>query len=394
MTRIGTSFSELDRAVTAAETASREALSRAGIPRADIAFVFSTIHHRTHFSDALEQVRKTTGASTVLGASGYGILTEEGEIERQPAIAVMVIRSDELDAVSFCIPNLQESSFRAGEKAAETVNRGGIAPRLVMIFPDTFSFNASGFFDGFESATGYTPVIGGTASEDGSEERSFQFHGSEVSIDSVTGVALNGNFQFETGITQTCQPFGEPIQVTRADGNLIYEIDGRPAYDIFLEYLSQIEHEVPDETFRKIFLGLPMRSFQTEFLQPHYLTRNIMEINEKKGALSCATPVEQGDFMTFAVRDSRRARHATEKMLRDLRERLGDARPLCGFYFNCCARGLSLYGRPNQDIALIRRAFPGVPVIGFFSYGEIAPVDHVNHLHHYSGALTLLARNP
>ena len=116
-----------------------------------------------------------------------------------------------------------------------------------------------------------------------------------------------------------------------------------------------------------------------------------MGVNARKGMLACVAPVEEGEFVTFAVRDPNRARKDMKIMLEDLRERVAPSRPRFGFYFNCCARGQSLYGKPNEDTALIRQFFPGVPILGFFTFGELAPMDHVNHLHQYSGVLTLIA---
>ena len=118
-----------------------------------------------------------------------------------------------------------------------------------------------------------------------------------------------------------------------------------------------------------------------------------MGVNVKKGMLTCVTPVEEGEFVTFTVRDPNFARQDLTMTLEDLKLRLSPSAPSFGLYFNCCARGRSLYGEANQDIALIKSHFPNLPLIGFFTYGEIAPVDHVNHLHHYAGVLTLFAEN-
>ena len=116
-----------------------------------------------------------------------------------------------------------------------------------------------------------------------------------------------------------------------------------------------------------------------------------MSVNAKKGMLACAAPVEQGDFVTFAVRDPDQARQHMTQMLHDLKQRVEPDKPDFGFYFNFCTRGQTLYGEPNQDISMIRDFFPDVPIIGFFTYGELAPVDYVNHLHHYSGVLSLVS---
>lgn len=392
MTRVATSYSDLRNAEKAAEFISTSALHKAGISKADLAIVFVSANHRRKYSDILKKIKKLTGAKKIVGASGYGVLTDEIELEREPGLALMVLSSEKIESASFLIRHLQENNLRAGERVGEAVRESGIDPSLLLVFPDTFSFQSHLFFDGLESTYGYLPMIGGTASEDGRAEKAYQMEGEDVTFDAVSGLILGGGLRIETGITQSCQPFGEPLQITRSSGNMIYEMNGRPAYDIFLESLSQIEGDVnPSQLFQRVFLGVPLKSFQTDFSRSGYLVRNIMGVNAKKGLLACVAPVEQGEFITFAVRDPERAREDMKIMLEDLKLRLFPVKPKFGFYFNCCARGQSLYGTYDEDITLIRRYFPEVPLLGFFTYGEIAPIDHVNHLHHYSGVLTLVA---
>ena len=109
----------------------------------------------------------------------------------------------------------------------------------------------------------------------------------------------------------------------------------------------------------------------------------------KKGVLACMGPVEEGEFVTFTVRNPTFAREDLISTLEDLSHRMSPSDARFGIYINCCGRGEMLYKEKNHDVDLIRQYFPNTPLAGFFAYGEIAPLDHVNHLHHYSGILTL-----
>lgn len=387
----GTSYSTHKTASEAAHAAAAGAMKKSGAASAaDIAIFFASAKYRRHYDEILEVIGHVTGAKTLVGASGHGILTEETEIERHTGIGVMVMQSDSLSSASFLVTDLQENNLRAGEAVAHQL-RKRIQAELLLLFPDPFSFQSPLFFDGFENTCGYVPIIGGAAAGDSRETKTYQMEGRRVAYDAVCGLALGGNFRFETGITRSCRPFGEALQITRATGNAIYEIDGRPAYDILLESISHIEFPDPDQIFQNVFLGLPLKNFQTDFVSDHYLVRHIMGVNAKKGMLTCTSPVLEGEFVTFTFRDPGLARQDLRLVLKDLQERLAPSKPALGFYFNCCARGENLYGKQGEDMALIRQHFPNVPIVGFFSYGEIAPVDHVNHLHHHSGILTLIA---
>ena len=372
--------------------ASTQALERSGLSKADTLLVFSTFGGSNRWASVLKKLKISSGANRIVGSSAFGVLTERAEVEQRPSVAVMAFGGASESLHPFLIPHLQENNFRAGVALGESFREREFDPSLAVILPDAFSFQHGAFFDGFESEGNFCALIGGCASEAGGEDKALQWKGDQITFDSVSGLAFGKNFEFETGITQSCQPLGEPFQVTRSQGNVIFEMEGRPAYDIFLEQITQLHFEDTREVFHRLFLGLPIASYQTEFTRSRYLIRNIMGVNPRKGVLSCASQVEQGDYVTFAVRDPLRAKQDLLLMLEDLRQRADGREPAFGFYFNCCARGVSLYGTSGEDTSLIREYFPALPLIGFFTFGEIAPMDYVNHLHHYSGILSLAFR--
>ncbi len=389
MIRAGTGFSENTSLEKAVLEAAAQALDRTGSTKPNLLFLFATLKETHRWNGILKKLKALCGTSVVVGGSTYGVLTEQTEIEQKPSVAVMAVDGPQEDFHPFFIPHLQENNFRAGQMLAQNFREADLEPSLAMIFPDAFSFQHGAFFDGFESEIQFAPLIGGCTSERGGSEKTFQWMGERFSVDSVSGVAFGKNIEFEVGITQSCQPLGEPLQITRSQGNVIFEIEGRPAYDIFLELITQLRFEDTREVFHRLFLGLPITSFQTEFNRSRYLVRNIMGVNARKGVLACASQVEEGDYVTFALRDPLRAKEDLVLMLEDLKERADGRKPVFGHYFNCCARGMSLYGTPGEDTALIREYFPHMPLTGFFTFGEIAPLEYVNHLHHYSGVLAL-----
>jgi small ligand-binding sensory domain FIST len=389
MLRAGTGFSENHSIDKAAVEATKQALERGGLTRADTLLVFATLKESTKWGTILKKLKSLAGTDRVVGSSAFGVLTDQAEIEQKAGVAVMALEGDKDAFFPFLIPNLQENNFLAGTHLAHTLRDASFEPSLLMVLPDAYSFQQGPFFDGFESETSFVPLVGGCASEPGGEEKTFQWLGDRLSIDSVAGLAFGECFDFEIGITQSCSPLGEPFRITRSQGNTIHEIDGRPAYDIFLELITHLHLEDTREVFHRLFLGLPLTSFQTEFTRARYLVRNIMGVNARRGTLACASHVEQGDYVTFALRDPLKAKEDLVLMLQDMKERAAGRKPVFGLYFNCCARGMSLYGTSGEDTTLLHEYFPHLPVAGFFTFGEIAPIEQVNHLHHYSGVFAL-----
>jgi len=391
MIKVGTHYSKNQPPRQAAEIAAHGALARANLRQADIAIIFASIDYHNEYPLMLERVQEITHAKHIIGASAAGILTEDIEIERFPAVAIMVIESDTLGFQTALHRNLQESSFQAGVQLGETFSGPESGNRLSLLFPDPFSFQGGPFFMGLEQRIPHLPIAGGGASDDGNIGKSYQFFKSQAVYDAVSSLCFNGRFEHDIGVVQSCTPFTHALQVTESDGHRILELDNRPAYDMLLESLSRANLETTQAIDQKVFLGLALKEFQTEFSNANYFVSKISDINTHKGILTSVVPVKQGGFLAFALRDQAQSAARLRQTLADMTERLSPLKPAFGFYFNCCSRGSAFYDQPNHDVQLIRRHLPGVPILGFNTYGQFAPISDMNFLHHQTGVLTLIA---
>jgi small ligand-binding sensory domain FIST len=268
------------------------------------------------------------------------------------------------------------------------------APRspqdFLMVFPDTLTLQAGPFLDGLCRSWPGVPAVGGGASENGSQMHTYQWCGTDVASDAVCGALFSGGLSRAIGHTVACQPIGEPFLVTRAEGNVIFELSGRPAFEVFTA-LAQ-EWALPDlrTAASLLFFGFPCSANQTRLVSGEYYVRNIHGIDPHEGSLLIASPVREGQVISFTIRDPARARDDMEAMVEDLARICAGRPPKFGVYFNCCGRGTSLYGRPNVDLDIIRRHFSDLPVIGFFTYAEIGPTAEGSCLHNHTGVLTLV----
>ena len=107
------------------------------------------------------------------------------------------------------------------------------------------------------------------------------------------------------------------------------------------------------------------------------------------GAIAISDVAKTGQLLTFALREPAGAREDLMRMSSDLQRDRPDAS--FGLYFNCMARGRGLYGEPDVDSRTLRESLKGVPVAGFFTGSEIAPIQGKTHLHQYSGILLLVS---
>jgi small ligand-binding sensory domain FIST len=142
-----------------------------------------------------------------------------------------------------------------------------------------------------------------------------------------------------------------------------------------------------------LFVGLPADPHENSVGPGKYVIRNIIGLDSKKGILGVADEVHEDQPMIFALRDGQRAREDLSQMLERQSKRLGARKPAFGFYFNCCARGASLYGMEGIDTAYIRQSLGDFPLIGMFGGYELAPLGQANHLFAYTGVLALITES-
>ncbi len=390
MLKAGVGASIEKSTVSAATAAAREAMARAGLLQADFALVFATIPHAALYPRMLERIAEVTRTRHVVGCSAMGIVTSDGEVEDEPAIAVLVLASDTVVATPFLVRSLRQQGGLAARRMTSMLANARSCHDLLMLFPDTLTLQARPFLDGLCRAWPGVATVGGGASENGTHMHTYQWCGTEVASDAVCGALFSGGVSRAIGHTIACHPVGDPLLVTRADGNVIYELGGRPAYEVFTRLVREWAITDLRTAASVFFLGFPCDPTQAGLYPGEYYVRNIHGVDPHEGSLLAGSPVREGQVVSFTIRDAANARRDMETMVEELSKVCTGRPPSFGVYFNCCGRGTALYGQANVDLEIIRREFADLPVIGFFTYAEIGPTTDGACLHNYTGVLTLI----
>jgi small ligand-binding sensory domain FIST len=393
MIRAGAGQSSSPSTEQAAAQAAGAAMDQAGVSRADAAMVFFTAEHAANSQHLLSTLRRVTRSEKIVGSSGAGILTGAGEIEGAPGVAVLVFASDEIQSQPFLFQPLRERDEQVGAQIAQTVGAVADSGSLLILLPDTYNGQPHQLLDSMEQRLGFLPVVGAGSSEGGIAQATYQVCGETLTSNSVAGLELSGSFGAAIDITQGCQPITAPMVITKAERNLILEIDHRPAVEAFLRVLKGPLADDLRRALMFVFVGLPATANQNHIVPGEYLVRNIVGLDPSKGILGVAEQVREGQQMIFAMRDGQRAREDLNQMLQRQAQKLNGKKPAFGLYFNCCARGNSLYGMPGIDTAYIRQALGDFPLLGLFGGYELAPLGRANHLFAYTGVLALITES-
>ncbi|HUO03954.1 MAG TPA: FIST N-terminal domain-containing protein [Candidatus Binataceae bacterium] len=389
MIRAGAGYSNARNPRTAAAEASTAALKQAGLSRADGAFCFATPAYGGAYPMILREVTARTHTLEAVGCSGTGVIAGETETESGHGLAVLVFGGEEIDARRFFVPSLRGRAKDVAKEIATAVRPGLGASNLLFLFADTYRIEAEPTLEALKSQLPEVPIAGGGASEDGSLGETYVFCGDVASSDAVSGMLISGDFGLTLASSIACAPLGPAHRITAARGNVITELGGRPAYQVFAEAAGPLAADMR-RALTYVFVGIPLTPGAERLERGKYIVRNISGVSEEHGALAVAAQPKVGDTIGFLLRDAERARSDLKSTLEDIAGSL-ESPPAFGLYFDCISRGAGLYNIPGHDSAYIRRYLGPVPMAGFFTGFEIGPLGGASSLLQYTGVLAIVS---
>ena len=375
----------------AAREAAEQAVASLPEQRADFGIVFATAEHGDALPDLLDALGSALGTPYIAGCSAAGVLVGAREVEDEPAIGVLAVRSDAIRGTPFLFEDKGDHGLTAGLNAGQRLLASKDTNDLILVWPDPRAVHPDRLLQGLDATLGPVPVAGGAASAAFADGGTFQFSGSEASSGCVSGLRLGGSFLHHLALTQGCRPLGAPMRVTSAHENLVLEVDGIAAYEALRAAAPGAYFDSPEATMNALTIALLPEPGESILRPGEYLVRNIVAVDPDTGVIAVAAEVEEGQSILFALREPGAA---ADDVMRMAERAAAEAPPggyRFGLYFNCLARGRSLYGRDGVDSAALARHLPGVPLLGFSCNAELAPLRGANHLFTYTGVLILVS---
>ena len=322
-----------------------------------------------------------------------GVIAGETETESGHALAVLVFggNEDEIRATRFFVPTLRGRAAGVASDVTAAVRPKLGKSNLLILFADTYNFEAEATLEALGTELPGVTIAGGGASEDGSIGETFVFCGDTISSNAVSGMLLSGEFELTLANSIACGLIGTAHRVTAARDNIVIELDGRPAYEVFAEAAGPLAADLR-RALTYIFVAIPVYENADTIERGQFVVRNIVGASEEHGVIAVAFQPKVGDVIGFVLRDAERSREDLKATLDDLNDRLDNKPPPAfGLYFNCVSRGAGLYNIPGHDSAYIRRALGPVPIAGFFTGFEIGSLAEQTSLLQYSGVLALIS---
>jgi hypothetical protein len=379
----------------AAQEAAERALEAAGVERPDFVFTFAT---QGYDQQALLQgVRETTADAPLCGCSGEGVIAPGEADESNFAVAVMAIRSDQIKFCHGIATGLGQDPYEVGREIAQAVRQSPTPDALALfLFPDGLTVNYQRLVTGLEEKLDtdhLLPLLGGTAGNSmSSVELTYQYHDDRVVSDGVAWALLSGQAQVVWAVSHGCVPIGIEYTVTRSEGNVIHEVDGRPFLDVLKDYLSSEDLENWATAANAFPIGIKAPGYMGGY--DGYLIRTLMTKDDITGSVTIPTEVSEGTSIRLMRRDYEKLAAGVERVAEQVQTQLGDKPAKLVFQFDCAGRG-QMFLREQQKLQLLgvlqgRIRGPDVPWLGFHTFGEISPVGRHNCFHNLTVVLTAI----
>jgi small ligand-binding sensory domain FIST len=255
-----------------------------------------------------------------------------------------------------------------------------------MLLGDPFSLDLPRLFAACERHARGVRLVGGLASAGPRPGANALLLNDWLAREGGVAVALSGALRADVLISQGCRAVGPPLRVTRSEGNVIAELDGRPAVERAEQVLLELSDTENERLRQGLCLGLPVKPDAAG--RGDYLIRALLGADREHGLIAVGDRVEEGQQVRLHVRDADTAREDLELLLSP---QAFDSPAQAALLFACNGRGRGLFGTPDGDIGPLQAALGGeVPVAGMFCAGEIGPVGERTFLHGHTASVAII----
>jgi small ligand-binding sensory domain FIST len=374
---LSTSESALEASTEAARDARRGALGRAEV---DLAFIFLSAAHVREAEAAAEAVREELVPRHLLGCVAEGVVAGVRELEEGPAVAVW----------AGALPGAQIECFHvAAVPTEEAITVAGLPelddPGLVALLVDPFTFPIGPFLTRLNETNERIPLVGGIAAGARRPGTQALILDDAVHAEGAVGVVVSG-LPVLTVVSQGCRPIGRESVVTRCEGNVVYELAGKPALERLRREIAALSSEEQTLAAHGLLAGLVIDENRPEYDTSDFLMRGLLGADEATGALALGDTVRIGQTLRFFVRD---AASADADLRQALTDALRRARPAGALLFTCNGRGTNMFPDPNHDARVVTEMLRTDALAGFFCGGEIGPVGGKAFLHGFTATLAV-----
>ena len=301
------------------------------------------------------------------GCSTAGEITGKGVEDGTLVVTALHFDQTRMAQVSTVLAGMDDS-FAAGKRLATGLPIAGL--RAILIFGQGVQINGSAVLSGMTEIVGSkVPITGGLAGDGGAFAQTWVLDDKGVSSDRLTCVGLYGDaLQFAHGSFGGWSPFGPARKVTRSENNVLFELDGESALEVYKRYLGEHASGLPASGL--LFPFAMLGSDHSEV----GLIRTILGVDDASGSLTLAGDIDPNGYLRLMHASTDALVDGAEAAAEAAKAMQGSAGQGLALLVSCVGRKLVMGGRVDEEVEAVGEVFgQGATLAGFYSYGEISP---------------------
>ncbi len=333
----------------------------------------------------IDFVKAAYPAAQIVGCSTSGEICQEEVFNNNIVCTAVWFENTQIEIAKEQI-NTMEDSFVVGEKLAETLDKEHLVH--IMILSEGLNINGSELTKGLNHRlNNRIPVTGGLAGDQANFAETVIVHNQAGEKNLVLAIGFYGeHIQVGYGSMGGWDSFGADREVTKSKGNILYELDGHPALELYKRYLGDHAANLPASAL--LFpLSLLLKNSETA------LVRTVLAVNEADGSMVFAGDIPQGEYVRLMKANFDRLIDGANDAAEMSKISLQNSNPDLAILISCVGRKLVLKQRVEEELEIIREVIGNnAAMAGFYSYGEICPIkpfDQHCELHNQTMTITL-----
>ncbi|MDF1664149.1 MAG: FIST N-terminal domain-containing protein [Planctomycetota bacterium] len=219
-----------------------------------------------------------------------------------------------------------------------------------------------------EKTSAFQQIVGGAAGDEGAFNETSVGYGDQSGADSLACYHIFSKKSWGVGVGHGLRPASEKMRITKARGNVVYEIDGKPAFEVYQAHAKSRGVELTRENAGPYLIGNELGVY---FFNKISKARAPLSVGDD-GSLSCAANIAQGSSVAILDGDPESMANAARDAAEEAKKHLAGEEAAGVILFDCVCRGMIFKDKFQQEIDAVRDVFGDVPIAGYLTYGEIA----------------------
>ena len=315
----------------------------------------------------IDFVKAAYPVAQIVGCSTSGEICQEEVFDNNIVCTAVWFEKTLVEIASEHIGSM-EDSFTIGEKLAAKLDKEHLVH--IMILSEGLNINGSELTKGLNSKLNdRISVTGGLAGDQANFAETVIVHNRAGEKNLVLAIGFYGeHIRVGYGSMGGWDSFGVDREVTKSKGNILYELDGQPALELYKRYLGDHAANLPASAL--LFpLSLILKNSETA------LVRTVLSVNEADGSMVFAGDLPQGEYVRLMKANFDRLIDGANDAAEMSKISLKKSDPDLAILISCVGRKLVLKQRVEEELEIIRDVLgSSASMTGFYSYGEICPI--------------------